>query len=57
MARELSFMEHLGELRRRVLICALAIIVGTGVSFAFFEEIIGFLVRPSGLETGRAANW
>ena len=52
MARELSFTEHLGELRRRVLFCALAIIVGTGASFAFFEEIIAFLVRPSGLETG-----
>ena len=53
MARELSFMEHLGELRRRVLICALAIVVGTGVSFVFFNEIIEFLVRPSGLETGK----
>lgn len=53
MARELSFMEHLGELRRRVLVCALAIVVGTGASFIFFDEIIEFLVRPSGLETGR----
>ena len=53
MARELSFMEHLGELRRRVLICALAIVVGTAVSFVFFDEIIEFLVRPSGLETGK----
>ena len=53
MARELSFMEHLGELRRRVLICALAIIVGTAASFVFFDEIIEFLVRPSGLETGK----
>ena len=52
MARELSFTEHLGELRRRVFICALAIVVGTGASFAFFNEIIAFLVRPSGLETG-----
>ena len=52
MARELSFMEHLAELRRRVLVCALAIVVGTGVSFVFFEEIMAFLVAPSGLETG-----
>ncbi len=56
MARELSFMEHLGELRRRVMICALAIVAGTGVSFAFFEQIITFLVRPSGLETGEGGQ-
>ena len=56
MARELSFTEHLGELRRRVLICALAIVVGTGASFAFFDEIIAFLVRPSGLETGKGGQ-
>lgn len=53
MARELSFMEHLGELRRRMLICILAIVAGAGLSFAFFEDIIGFLVLPArDLETG-----
>ena len=56
MARELSFMEHLAELRRRVLICALAIVVGTVVSFVFFEEIMAFLVAPSGLETGEGGQ-
>ena len=56
MARELSFMEHLAELRRRVLICALAIVVGTGVSFVFFGEIMAFLVAPSGLETGEGGQ-
>ena len=56
MARELSFMEHLAELRRRVLVCALAIVVGTAVSFVFFEEIMAFLVAPSGLETGEGGQ-
>ena len=56
MARELSFMEHLAELRWRVLICALAIVVGTGVSFVFFGEIMAFLVAPSGLETGEGGQ-
>ncbi len=52
MARELSFTEHLGELRRRLLVCALALVVGTGVSLVFYRQIIEFLVRPSGLATG-----
>ena len=43
MARELSFMEHLGDLRRRVLICALAIVVGDRCFLLFFDEIIEFL--------------
>ena len=52
MARELSFFEHLGELRRRVLICALSIVAGTGAAFAFHKKIVEFLVSPSGLEVG-----
>ena len=52
MARELSFTEHLGELRWRLLVCALALVVGTGVSLVFYRQIIEFLVRPSGLATG-----
>ena len=56
MARELSFMEHLSELRRRVLFCSLAVMVGTGVSFAFFEQIMAFLVAPSGLQMGEGGQ-
>ena len=47
MARELSFTEHLKELRRRVLICVAAVLVGSAVSFAFYEEIIELLSRPA----------
>ena len=56
MARELSFTEHLSELRRRVLVCAFAIVAGTAVSFVFFEKIMAFLVAPSGLETGEGGQ-
>ena len=47
MARELSFMEHLGELRRRVIICVIAVLAGSSVSFVFYEEIIELLSRPA----------
>ena len=47
MARELSFMEHLGELRRRLLICVAAVLAGSAVSFVFYEQIIALLSRPA----------
>lgn len=53
MSRELSVTEHLRELRRRVLICVVAILVGSVVSFAFYRHIIEFLSRPAyDLESG-----
>jgi sec-independent protein translocase protein TatC len=45
--REQTIMQHLAELRRRVLICVVALIVGSAVSFAFFERLIELLVRPA----------
>ncbi len=47
MARELSFMEHLGELRRRVVICVIAVLAGSATSFVFYEQIIELLSRPA----------
>ncbi len=47
MARELSFMEHLGELRRRLIICVIAVLAGSAASFVFYEEIIELLSRPA----------
>ena len=47
MARELSFTEHLGELRRRVLFCVVAILAGSAASFAFYDQIIELLARPA----------
>ncbi|MBC8280770.1 MAG: twin-arginine translocase subunit TatC [Chloroflexi bacterium] len=48
-------LQHLGELRRRLFICVIALLVGSAVSFAFFEQIIEILVKPAedlGLGTG-----
>ena len=51
--RNLTILQHLAELRRRVIISVLAVLVGSAVSWAFFREIIDFLVRPArDLDTG-----
>ena len=53
MNRELSITEHLRELRRRLLVCVIAVIAGSAVSFAFYRQIIEFLSRPAyDLEAG-----
>ncbi|MBM52720.1 MAG: twin-arginine translocase subunit TatC [Acidobacteria bacterium] len=46
-SREQTLLQHLGELRRRVSICVVAVLVGSAVSFAFFEQIIDILVEPA----------
>ena len=45
--QELTILQHLRELRRRVLISVVALIVGSAVSFAFFRQMIEILVRPA----------
>lgn len=39
--------EHFRELRSRVLVCLLALLVGTAVCFYFYEEIYQVLLRPA----------
>ena len=54
-SREQTLLQHLSELRRRVFICVIAVLAGSAVSFAFFEEIVEILVEPArdlGLGTG-----
>ena len=54
-SREQTLLQHLGELRRRVFICVIALLVGSVSSFVFFEQIIEVLVSPAkdlGLGTG-----
>lgn len=47
----LTLVEHLGELRKRVVISFIAIIVGSFVSYNFIDEITNFIVKPAkGLE-------
>ncbi len=43
---EMTLLEHLRELRNRVIVSALAFVVGTLVSFFFWETILGWLLAP-----------
>lgn len=45
--REAPLREHLLELRRRLLWAAIAVLVCTGVAFAFHEQILLLLMRPA----------
>lgn len=49
-------IEHLVELRRRVMIAAAAFLVATGVSYHFAPEIYSFLVRPLAESLGDASH-
>ena len=44
---QLSLREHLQELRRRLLICVIALVLGTCVAFAFWEDAVELLKRPA----------
>lgn len=43
----MGFLEHLEELRRRLIRCCLAVAVGMLVAFAFIERIVTFVLTPS----------
>lgn len=42
----MSFMEHLGELRTRIVRSLIGVLVGLVISFPFSERIVDFLSRP-----------
>lgn len=42
----MPIMDHLTELRRRLIISAVAIVAGAIVAFAFYNRILDFLVQP-----------
>ncbi|MHB9034536.1 MAG: twin-arginine translocase subunit TatC [Anaerolineae bacterium] len=46
--KELSLMEHFKELRKRLVFAVIALVVTTGVSMAFAEQGLQFLIRPLG---------
>lgn len=52
---KLTLVEHLEELRRRIIISAIAIMIGFGVSYFFIERIMDFLLKPL-TKTERAAG-
>ena len=43
----MSFLEHLDELRKRIVNSVIAIAVGVGVGFFFIERIFDFLLAPT----------
>jgi sec-independent protein translocase protein TatC len=42
----MSFLEHLEELRQRLIRCVLSVCIAGGASFYFRNQIYGFLARP-----------
>lgn len=49
--KEMSFLEHLGELRRRLIRALIYIGVAAVASGIFWEQIIRLLMKPGNLET------
>jgi sec-independent protein translocase protein TatC len=45
-AGKMSFLEHLDELRRRIIYALIAVGVGFAVAFAFIDRIFGFIMLP-----------
>ena len=43
---EATLVEHLGELRTRLVVCVIALLVGFSVAFAFHVTIIHWLNAP-----------
>jgi sec-independent protein translocase protein TatC len=43
---ELTWLEHLGELRRRILICFAALAATTAVAWFAYDHLVAFMVHP-----------
>src|SRR5438046_3998919 len=44
---KMSFLEHLDELRKRIVNAAIAVLVGILISFSFISRIYSFLMAPT----------
>jgi sec-independent protein translocase protein TatC len=42
----MSALAHLRELRRRLIICGLAIAAGTALAWVLYDQLIGFMIAP-----------
>ncbi|HVF15235.1 MAG TPA: twin-arginine translocase subunit TatC, partial [Acidimicrobiales bacterium] len=49
----MPLLSHLTELRRRLIVSVLALLVGAVVAFALFNQILEFLIRPYTEITGK----
>ena len=47
MSEPVSLGEHFRELRTRLLICVVALLIGAAVAFYFYLDIFEFLIRPA----------
>ena len=43
---KMPFMEHLGELRTRIVRSLIALLIGLGIAFPFSQRVVDFLARP-----------
>ena len=44
---ELTFGQHLQELRKRLLYSLISVVAGTAIAFPFWEKIVVWLKRPA----------
>jgi len=44
---EMTLLEHLKELRNRVFVSAIAVVIGVIVCFLFWEDILGWMLAPA----------
>jgi sec-independent protein translocase protein TatC len=51
--KRMSIIEHLEELRRRILICLVVVGAGAVVSYVFAPQIIDILKKPAGITLGK----
>jgi sec-independent protein translocase protein TatC len=47
VAGRMSFLEHLEELRKRIMYACVGVLVGVAASFAFIDRIFNFLLEPT----------
>ncbi|MFH1378918.1 MAG: twin-arginine translocase subunit TatC [bacterium] len=45
---QLTVVEHLTELRKRIIICLVSITAGAGLSYFFIQQIFDFIIKPVG---------
>jgi sec-independent protein translocase protein TatC len=54
--KELSLVQHLGELRDRLMVASIAVVITTAISFLFATDIIKILMLPAGVTKLIALN-
>lgn len=60
MAQEkrMGLLEHIEELRSRLIISIIAILVTTALAYVFSDAILEILTRPAGVSnSSRSARW